>query len=337
VPRVSLDPASTPGRDALEAAVDRVEQALAHGWAADNANEVLTIAHRALDREVTLRAYGEHYKSLCHGAAKLILEGVTPDRRHLDDATLADRLVRADAVMEALVLDAEEAYAEFRADGSTYANAFLAREVWLGARTAEGHGPLNAVGRALIAGASAELPEKAPEAVSSVLVARAYHLMSEDVLGDLIDRIEEEADEQRSQALKISPPDHRAYFNALYRAAVPIRGWLELVMYLDVTDEIKEGFYGDGFRRRVEQSRHVADELRVRVEDALWGDAQDWSGHRAKKTRDAIRDIRARDGESAARLAALERTIHTFQYPRSIEPYLLGEVDNLSWKETLLS
>jgi hypothetical protein len=335
VPRVSPDRASTPGRDALEATVDRVKQALAHGWAADNANEVLAIAHRVLDREATLRTYGEHYKSLCHGAAKFILEGVTPDHPRLDDATLAERLVRADAVMEALLLDAEEAYAEFRADGAMYTSAFLAREIWSAARAGEGRGPFYAVAPALIAGADAELPEKAAEAVSTKLLAGAYRLMSEDVLDELIDRIEETGDQLRTQALEISPPDHRSYFDALYRAVIPIRGWRQLAIYLDAIDEFNDGSYSDGFRRRIEQSLHVAEELRARVDVALRVDAEDWSGRGAKEARTEIRQIRDHDGESAARLAVLERTIHTFQYPRSIEPYLLGEVDNLSWKETL--
>jgi hypothetical protein len=92
VPRVSLDTSAAPGRDALQAGIDRVRRELARGWAVDDADEVVGIAQGVLDREATVRAYGERYKSLCEAAARWVLEGITAERRHLDDATLADRM-----------------------------------------------------------------------------------------------------------------------------------------------------------------------------------------------------------------------------------------------------
>ena len=340
VPRVSLDTSAAPGGDALQAGIDRVRRELARGWAVDDADEVVRIAPGVLDREATLRAYGERYKSLCEAAARWVLEGITAERRHLDDATLADRMVRADAMMEALALDAEQAYAEFRTDGPTCAHAYLAREMWFLVRAAAGgHGPLNALGHALIAGAEAEDPAATARTVSRglIVMGQAYYLMSEDVLDALLSSIDGATDERRSRALGISPPDHRSYFSALYLTAVPIRALLELELYLDVIHEIREDACSDGFWQRLERARKLADEQRVRVSEALRSDAEDLLGNGVKTARGVIRDVRARDGEPAARLAALERTIHSFQYPRSVEPYLLGEVDAISWKKTLPS
>jgi hypothetical protein len=331
VPRVSVDSDARPGRRKLQTAIDSIQLALAHGWTDGNAEPALELGQRVSGDE-TRRAYGERYQYLCQSAAQALLEGLNVDYySELDEATLAEVVSRADALVDALARDAAEAYAEFRTDAVTCANACLAHDIWLALHGAE-EPQLSQLVEALASGATKDDPEEAASEVTGRLVMLSFWRLSEGELDHLLGRIEEVAEKVRSDALAIAVPDHTTYFDALYLAAARTHEWDILARRID---DWKRPGWSDEFVHRVERSCRLAEECRVRLSVAMHRDALDVLGIDYATARDRVQQIRARDGDPAARLAALEETIHTLSFPRSLEPYLRGEVDVVAWKERL--
>jgi hypothetical protein len=296
-----------------------------------------------LDSSTTLRLYGELYKHRCNTLGRWIFDGLNPGGPKLDAAALAERIDRCDDVMERLVLEAVTAYSEYWTDGATCASVCLAHDLWRRLRSAEDYTPLTVLCEALIAGARADPAQDAPTIVAQKVLVPAPFVLGEDAFDGLVDRLEEVVEDLQAQALALPTVEYEAYFDGLYRTAMRTFELMQLVQRLQAIHQIKadegidQGVWSQRFARRVERSRRLADERLVRISESLRGDPEDILGGRPNAARDAVQAIRARDGEPAARLAALQRTIHTFDFPRCLEPYLLGETEAVSWKQVLVA
>lgn len=324
VPRIMFDPDATPARDALAASLANVELALMEDWAVDNEEAMRAGAGHVLNWPETQRSFSEHYSAACRGAARRLLE-IAEDA---DDPKL---LAPADELTQAIAYSAERAYAEFRTDASSCAWACLMRDLWLGSA---GHRrPVLALVAGLAAAGDESVPKDAAAHVGASFVGGVFRDTEEAWLEHMLERIGQQADNAVKHALGL-PPRHAEFFNALHEAAMRQCIWVRMLHALDALHHSTD-YHGQRFRQLTARSSRVAQEGMVRLGQALVDDAEDLVGLALDRDRDRIAAERRRGGESSARAAALELTVHTFHYPRSLEPYLLGEPATMEWKHRL--
>lgn len=165
-------------------------------------------------------------------------------------------------------------------------------------------------------------------AVQAIKQGREHHLQR------AIDSLQDEGETYITGALELGSTDHGLFFDLLCNAVPPIRAAHELTKYVDEAYRLFPKFASPSFRKFVKKARHALEEKRVRLSDSLTEDAEDIAGMLFARNRQQVVEKMASEGAAAAALQAAHFTTHKLLYPRSMEPYLLGEKSDLQWKLT---
>jgi hypothetical protein len=316
----------TPGMDRLKGYLDLIEPALHDRRLTNNAAEWLQTSQRFRMAEgLTKRNPFPNDELLSK-----ISSGID---RAKQTTTSKDLIETLTGIFDSIAGEALTDFQSFRMDGPTYCRLLILLGFMRNARVVdEAQDQFNLVAIFLMPLVGSVEIRATPDDMAKLLVVRALKSGPIELLEGVMGGLHEEGDRMIAAALNMPTLNHWEFYNTLYEASAWLRACVEMSGWIKVIFEEHPDLFAGEAQRPIIKMRHVAEEKLVRISDSLTRDALDILGLKLLRGRGQIMQKLAAEGPDIAATAVLNYTSHGFLYPRAMESYLMGQVDNVRWK-----